>query len=116
MTDIISTVSTAVTLALRLKDISKNIENAEFKNILADLSLELSEVKLKLADLLSENAELKEKIHTITSATGTLCPSCNNRTYKLISSEPDPVFGDLGANSRLYKCSSCNFSETVMSQ
>ncbi|MER2104456.1 hypothetical protein ACOYXF_15490 [Pseudomonas sp. Tul1A2] len=114
MTDLISTVSTAVNLALRLKDISKNIENAEFKGILADLSLELSEVKLKLADLLSENAQLKEKISSLTSATGERCPSCNNRTYKLVSSKPDATFGALGANSRLYKCDSCDFSETVI--
>lgn len=114
MTDLISTVSTALGLASRLKDISKNIENAEFKNVLADLSLELAEVKLKLADLLSENVQLKEKISSLTSATGTPCPSCNNRTYKLISSKPDPTFGDLGANSRFHECSACGFSETTM--
>src|SRR5690606_27986653 len=112
MADIISSVSTAITLATRLREISKNIENAEIKNLLADLSLELADAKLKMADLISENAAMKEKLNSLTSATGELCPKCNNRTFEIISTKRHPTFGDLGAKEREYKCSGCGFSES----
>jgi len=112
MADIISSVSTAITLAGRLREISKNIENAEFKNLLADLSLELADAKLKMADLISENAAMKEKLNALTSATGELCPKCNNRTFEIISTKKHPTFGDLGAQEREYKCSGCGFAES----
>lgn len=114
MADIISTVSTAITLATRLREISKNLENAEFKNLLADLSLELADAKLKIADLVAENAGLKEKIHSLTSATGERCPKCNNRTFVIISTKPHPVFGEAGAKEREYKCSACGFAESKL--
>jgi phosphoribosylaminoimidazole-succinocarboxamide synthase len=56
--DIISSVSTSVELLKRLREISKNIEEAEFKNLLADLSCELADIKLEVAGL-------KEKIVTL---------------------------------------------------
>jgi regulator of replication initiation timing len=65
--DIITSIGTSITLAKRLREISKNIEDAEFKNLLADLSSELSDLKLeaaslkeRLATLQEENALLKE--------------------------------------------------------
>ncbi len=112
MGDIIATVSTAITLATRLREISKNIEDAEFMNVLADLSLELADAKLKVAGLVAENAALKEKLHSLTSATGERCPKCNNRTFVLISSRPHPIFGDVGAKEREYRCSECGFAES----
>jgi DNA-directed RNA polymerase subunit RPC12/RpoP len=112
--DIVSTVSTAISLATRLREIGKNIENAEFKNLLADLSLELADAKQKLAELISENAELKEKLHSLTSATGVICPKCNNRTFEIISTKPHPIFGEVGAKEREYKCSVCGFAESKL--
>jgi DNA-directed RNA polymerase subunit RPC12/RpoP len=111
MSDLISTVSTAISLANRLREISKNVEEAEFKNLLADLNLELADAKLKIADLISENATLKDKLNSLTSATGETCPKCNNRTFEIISTKPHPIFGDVGAKEREYKCSSCSFEE-----
>lgn len=49
--DIISTVNNSITLVKRLRVISKNISDAEFSNLLADLSLELAGVKLESASL-----------------------------------------------------------------
>lgn len=112
MADILSSISTALSLTSRLREISKNIEDAEFKNLLADLSLELADAKLQIADLTSENADLKGQIAEVTSATGELCPKCNKRTFELISSAPDEIFGDLGAVKRVYQCSGCQFSES----
>lgn len=59
--DIISGISTSITLARRLREISKNIEDAEFKNLLADLSSELADVKLEAASLKDQIAALKEE-------------------------------------------------------
>ncbi|MBA4742846.1 MAG: hypothetical protein H2060_09100 [Azoarcus sp.] len=59
--DIISGISTSITLARRLREISKNIEDAEFKNLLADLSSELSDVKLEAASLKDQIAALQEE-------------------------------------------------------
>jgi hypothetical protein len=111
MADLISSVSTAISLASRLREISKNIEDAEFKNIVADLSLELADAKLTIADLISENISLKENLKTLTSSAGETCPKCNNRTFQIISTKPHPVMGDIGAKERVYQCSGCEFSE-----
>ena len=112
MGDLITAVSTAITLATRLREISKNIEGAEFKNLLADLSLELADAKLKIADLINENADLREKLNSLTSATGERCPKCNNRTFEIVSTKPHPIFGEMGTKEREYKCSACGFAES----
>ena len=77
MSDLMSTMSTAISLAGRLREISKNIEDAEFKNILADLSLELADAKLAMADIqvraLDKDKEieaLKEKLKNKTKTVG----------------------------------------------
>jgi hypothetical protein len=59
--DIITTISTSITLAKRLREISKNIEDAEFKNLLADLSSELADLKLEAAALKERVASLQEE-------------------------------------------------------
>lgn len=53
--NILSTINNSISLVERLREISKNISEAEFKNLLADLSNELADLKL-------EAAALKEKI------------------------------------------------------
>ena len=60
--EIISSVTNAISLVSRIKKISGNIRDAEFKNLLADLSIELAETKMKMAALIHENAELHEKV------------------------------------------------------
>ena len=62
MSEIIGSISAAITTAKRLNEISKNIRNAEFKNLLADLSMELADTKLRLSKLIEENSELKEEL------------------------------------------------------
>jgi len=59
--DIISTISTSTRLAQRLREISKNIADAEFKNLLADLSSELADAKLEAASLKEKLAALQEE-------------------------------------------------------
>ena len=59
--DMISAVSNSITLVQRLREISKNITEAEFKNLLADLSSELADVKLEAAALKEQLATLQEE-------------------------------------------------------
>jgi len=59
--DIIATIGTSISLAKRLREISKNIEDAEFKNLLADLSSELADLKLEAAALKEHVAELQQE-------------------------------------------------------
>ena len=124
MPDIISSVSTAITLAKKLKEISINIKNAEFKNLLADLSIELADVKMRLAEVMGENASLKNEIQYIKSQAnagsnlkvkdgmyydqsgdGPFCTGCydaKNKVIRLVKQkDPFTEFGE-------YKCPSCN--------
>ena len=71
--DIVSSVSNSIELVKRLYEISKNINEAEFKNLLADLSSELADVKLEVADLKEKLAILQEE----------------NRVLKLITPEKE---------------------------
>lgn len=114
MADIATSIATAITLAQRLREISNNIKDAEFKNLLADLSLELADVKLKLAGVLEENINLKDQIHKLKNVAGEPCPRCHKRGWELVDSKPDPMFGDLGGLRRTYKCSLCGFSEAKL--
>ncbi len=66
--DIISTLSKTISLAQRLKEISKNVSEAEFQDLLADLLNQLSSTKLEVASLkeqlvvlINENQVLKNK-------------------------------------------------------
>ncbi|CUK22723.1 Uncharacterised protein [Achromobacter sp. 2789STDY5608615] len=95
--DIISIIGTSIGLAQRLREISKNVADAEFKNLLADLSSELAHAKLeaaslkeKLAALQEENALLKQTVspsaekpsgrkwgcYQFEGESGLFCPGC----------------------------------------
>ena len=91
MGDLVTTLSTAITLGKRHRDISKKIENSEFKNLLADLNLELAEAKLNTADLLDEIAMLRGKVRELEAMDTDPCPKCRVRQWNLVSSSPDPV-------------------------
>lgn len=111
MADLISTVSTALTIASRLKEVSDKVRDAEFRNLLADLSIELAEVKSKAASLLEENTKLKQQLNDLDTSPADPCPKCRKRTYVVTKSVPDKQFGELGGLRRTYACSSCGFTE-----
>src|SRR5437588_1774934 len=112
--EVISSVTNAIALVSRLKKISENVRDAEFKNVLADLSLELAETKMKMASLIGENADLENKIRELESAEGDPCPKCRKRGWHVDKSEPDPEFGNMGGIRRTYLCSLCGFTEQVL--
>lgn len=109
--DLLTTISTSIALASRLREIAKNIENAEFKNVLADLSLELADLKLHLAGVVEENVELKAKIRRLEARDAEPCPKCRKPAWELERSQPHARMGDLGVIIRYYKCSECGFAE-----
>jgi ribosomal protein L37E len=111
MADLVSTVSTALTIVSRLKEISDKVRDAEFRNLVADLSIELAEVKLKVAGLLEENAKLRQQLNELDTTPADPCPRCRKRTYVVTKSVPDKQFGELGGIRRTYACSSCGFTE-----
>jgi len=62
MADILSAVSTVIDTAKKLRKVSEKMQDAETKNLVADLNLELADLKSKIADLQEENMELQEKV------------------------------------------------------
>jgi hypothetical protein len=118
--DIITTISTSIILAKRLREISKNIEDAEFKNLLADLSSELAGLKLeaaslkeRIAALQDENVLLKQTAqpadekpiarklgcYQFHGGDGLYCPACWNSKRKKYSTTR--------VNSNFRRCSVC---------
>lgn len=65
--DIVTTVNNSLNLVKRLREISKNISDAEFSNLLADLSMELADAKLESASLKEELAYLKDEVRVLKS-------------------------------------------------
>lgn len=63
--NILSTVSTSISLAKRLQEISKNISEAEFQALLAELTNQLSSLKLEVSSLKDQIRELKEENYTL---------------------------------------------------
>ena len=59
MTDPLSAISLAISSVKRLRDISKNIDAAEFENALADLLNELADAKGEMAEMKRQLAALR---------------------------------------------------------
>jgi len=111
MTDIVASISSAISLASRLKAISANIKDAEFANLLADLSLEQANAKAALAGLIDENTQLKQQIRGLEKTERDPCPKCLKEGWHVEGSRPDRTFGALGGIRRTYRCSLCGFTE-----
>lgn len=62
MPDIVTAIQSAIDIVGKLRSLSKKIEDAEFKMLLADLSGELADAKLEVANLKVELAKAKEQL------------------------------------------------------
>ena len=111
MSEIFSTIASAISTAKKLKELSDKARDAEFKNLVADLHLQLAETKTQLADLMQDNTRLKDKIRSLESVQCAPCPSCRKPGWHVEKSERDSLFGEVGGIRRTYKCSFCGFSE-----
>jgi hypothetical protein len=56
-------------------------------------------------------AELEKRL---ARCPGEGCPSCGELSYRIVSSEPHPTFGNVGLIVRTMKCENCGFSEDKM--
>lgn len=62
MSDVVMAIQSAIEIVGKLRALSKKLEDAEFKMLLADLSGELADAKLEVANLKMELAKTKEKL------------------------------------------------------
>ena len=62
MSGIIATIGSAIDLCKKLREVSAKVSNAELKNLIGDLSLNLADLKMELADMQEENLRLKKEI------------------------------------------------------
>ena len=109
--ELVSTVSTAIELVKKARDLTSTLRHAELKNIIGDLSLQLADVKIGMADLVEENHRLKKELESLRNADGDPCPKCRLKTFRVESSRPDSAFGVVGGIRRELLCSSCGYSE-----
>ena len=68
MTDPVSAIGLAWSSAKRLREISKNIAEAEFKNALADLITGLADAKVEVAEMKTRLAEQADEIRRLKAA------------------------------------------------
>ena len=68
MMDVVASINHSISLVTRLREIAKNISEAEFKNLLADLSNELADAKLQMAELKQQLAVQAEEIQALKRA------------------------------------------------
>ena len=111
MSDWMTSLSTAIDIAKRLRAVNENVKNAEFANLIADLNMEFADLKLKMAGVVEENLKLNARIRELESIEADPCPKCKKRTWELESSRPHPTFGDSGVFLRSYRCSECGFKD-----
>jgi rubrerythrin len=111
MAGAMESLSSAISIVRRMREVNEKTKNVEFASLIADLNYEFAELKLKFAGVMEENLKLKERIRVLESVEGDPCPRCRKRTYQLESSKPDSLFGDLGGTRRTYKCVECGFTE-----
>ncbi|WP_157664427.1 hypothetical protein [Bordetella genomosp. 9] len=85
-----------------IEDIMKALERIPAWKRVAALPAEIELLKNRIAAL-----EAK-----LSPATGEQCPVCRAPAFKVISSGPHPVFGDMGLKLDTMKCGSCGHQET----
>lgn len=124
--DVVASLQNAITIAGKLRELSKKIEDADFKIYLASLSSELADAKLEAANLKielsklttrcyeleqqverrnSERPKLKDGVYTFGSDEGQYCTACFDvRGQKVNLSKLSPAFRSIGK----WTCPSCN--------
>jgi len=90
---------------------SERGRDVEFKQLVADLLLELAEVQLKLDDLMNENAALKGQLQTQSNPKGERCPRCFEFGWRVTASR---AHGQLGGMVQTYSCAKCGLKEEAV--
>jgi hypothetical protein len=120
-----ATISAALTSVKAILDLAKNANDAQLamkiSSEVANVQGRLIDVQQQALSIQDENQRLREenrqlKAQLADTAQAEPCPSCHKRAWRVISTSPDPTFGELGVSLRVYKCDSCGFTENKQSQ
>lgn len=90
MSDVVSAIQTAIEIVSRLRSLSKKIEDAEIKMLLADLSNELADAKLEVANLktsLAQESERALKLSILLSEKSSAKPKLKDGAYEFDGEE-----------------------------
>jgi ssDNA-binding Zn-finger/Zn-ribbon topoisomerase 1 len=104
MSELLSSISQAMTLATRLRSKSEKLKEAEFKQLVDALLLELAEIQLKLDELMSENVALKGQLQAQASPQGERCPRCGELGWRVSGTRPHKTPGVMVQTSTCPKC------------
>ncbi len=96
MIDVISSVSSAIQLASRLREESQGLENSEISALAANLSVELDTVRQSIAALLSGRVETGRYPQAGTGEAFEICPHCGWHALAMVACRPHPLYGDIG--------------------
>lgn len=98
--------------AKEIVELIKTGATIEAQEKVMELRLSAMEMQEENIRLRSHVLELEEQIRELKSEDGEKCPNCGKRTWRIESSKPHPLFGEVGKKERVYKCTECGFSET----
>ena len=118
----ISAINNSWTLMTKLREATKNLEQSEIKNLVADLSNELADAKFKIADLKNEVAALQEEnarlkkgdsevmilkglYYKRSTGDGPFCTGCHDKEKKFIRVVELP---DIMQHVAKWKCPVCD--------
>ncbi|EGQ9279840.1 hypothetical protein RAL01_004153 [Vibrio vulnificus] len=92
MNDVLGSIGQAIGLAKRLCEIGKNIEDAEFMNLLATLNIELAKTKSSLAAVIEQNSQLKLEVNELKNAQGSNLSQLEFRDFAYYGANDDGPF------------------------
>jgi len=68
----------------------------------------IEELPERVDDLAERVRELEERLK---APRGQFCPRCNQPTFMVMETKPDPIFGPLGGRRHVMRCATCEFTE-----
>lgn len=86
-------------------------------SMLSELNTLLEKIPVwkRLQAMPQEIEELRKRVEQLEAAMQPkghdICPRCHQHTFALVRTEQDPTFGELGAQRRVYECTSCKHTE-----
>lgn len=90
MVDVVASVQSAIEIVGKLRALSKKLENAELKMLLADLSGELADAKLEVANLKTQLANASDenrRLSTLLESRMTAKPMLSDGAYQFEGEE-----------------------------